>query len=97
MVTEEKALEQITIGELAEYLSKDWKSWRNAVVHSHPDLDHKNFKEAVRLIKAWQKRDPNSEELTTYLLIWLIASHVESDVEAKFEKWFADKFSSVLK
>jgi hypothetical protein len=97
MVIEEKALEEIPISELAKHFAEEWKNWRNTIVHSHPDLDHTTFKEIVKSIKAWQKRDPSAEELCTFILILLTASFVESDIETKFEKAFADKFSSVLK
>lgn len=97
MAIEEKALEEISISELAKQFSKDWGTWRNSVVHSRPELDHKTFKEIVSWIKTWQKRDPGAEELAMFFLTLLLASYVEADIEEKFEKVFAGKFSSVLK
>jgi hypothetical protein len=93
MVTEEKALEEQNLDEAAKYLAKSWELWRNSVIHSHPDLDHKDFKEIIRGLKAWSKND---DPAVRYWWLVFIAYYVESDIENRFGKVFSDKLLSAL-
>src|SRR5215831_10459048 len=89
--TQEKVLEDKTVEELAEYLSENWESVRNALVHSPARLDRLEVAEIVRWIRSWRQRQPGNEELRAGMLALLIAYFVEWDIEKRFDKVFADK------
>jgi hypothetical protein len=96
MVTKEKALkegmlEQETLREMSNY-------FRHYFTHSsyHPDIDRREFKEVVRLLKYWREKTGISDSyFRSFLMLWL-AWHIQSEVEGRFEKAFLRKFESLL-
>jgi hypothetical protein len=97
IAAKEKALDQVNVAELARSISKELQAWGHITAHSPSALSQDDFKEIVRWLKTWRKKNPSGEELFAALMLLCLASFVESEVGKRLEKVFTDKLASVLK